>query len=809
MSFHWNLSSDEEDENEEFESKLSMSEMKTNRAPAHVTPQSSSTTASSNNSSVARMPTASDAQDFFFSDDEDEDEVDWEDADSVGSDELLDAKLPANNTHQAPKPVTIDMNAPQQTSADTKKKKKRSGRRIYRFHSLPPHLQSLLLDIQHSHLLTLSSRAIQISQCCSNSEVLHVAYSLVPNQNGSNDQVPTQAEVREFVSWYTSLVNQVTQRRRRIRAANEAAGAPTMRQSKKRKVSLDENRLASIQPDRLLEVSSYLSPTNEEHHHLLMQDPMELSNQDKVQLLVAMARSKGWRARYVTTLDPVGLDLDVDHPLFAMKNIGNVFRAFSKTKRTGASLDTKPAATDEQLPLALSDREFGWVEILCKPPSPKVRQSQYRWMHVDPSRNLIDRPNDVESLYKTVIHGNKGGSKATIAYVLAVEHLPRESRDLLAADDGEEKQYQLRLTDVTPRYANSWSQTLRLRTAKKSRTDGGDDNAWWTESIKAVNRYHRSGSKSPDLLKSIGLSKLDAIEIEDSSDENGMDDSIYADEVIERGEKEELITSAANEAIPTSKAAFNNHPIYAIQAVLNANEVFAPDAKDRICGIFKGTPVYRRNDVHTAITAKKWLYEGRKVKDDELRKPVKRVKARKKPTPKGFQALHSYGVGTGNDGSEEARQRDIAKGSGREEENDGMQNLYAIWQTLPWSPIPVGPNDPIPTNEYKNIELKLLNPGLVHLDEAGASKVAKKLGIPYAPCLLGFEGHGGNRTPSIRGIIVHEHNIDLLREAHTEFMSSQLEREHEKRTERIRKRWKKLIVGLLTKERLEREYGGD
>jgi xeroderma pigmentosum group C-complementing protein len=105
--------------------------------------------------------------------------------------------------------------------------------------------------------------------------------------------------------------------------------------------------------------------------------------------------------------------------------------------------------------------------------------------------------------------------------------------------------------------------------------------------------------------------------------------------------------------------------------------------------------------------------------------------------------------------------------------------------------------------------LELLNSGLVHLEEAGASRVAKKLCIPYAPCLLGFEGHSGNRTPSIRGIVVHEHNADLVREAHTEFISSQLEREHEKRAERTRTRWKKLIVGLLTKERLEQEYGED
>ncbi len=44
-------------------------------------------------------------------------------------------------------------------------------------------------------------------------------------------------------------------------------------------------------------------------------------------------------------------------------------------------------------------------------------------------------------------------------------------------------------------------------------------------------------------------------------------------------------------------------------------------------------------------------------------------------------------------------------------------------------------------------------------------------------------------------------------EAHAEFMSGALEQEYEERKTRILKRWKKLIVGVLTKERLERESG--
>lgn len=516
-------------------------------------------------------------------------------------------------------------------------------------------------------------------------------------------------------------------------------------------------------------------------------------------IFYCFCRSKGWRARYVAALDPIACDLNVDHPLFLMNNVGNVFRELSKRKVSKTSLDCKPSARKEE-ETAGEEKEVGWLEILCKPASKsrrsETKSEQYRWMHVDPSRGLIDQPNAVETVLKNVLHGGKGARKATIAYALAVEHIARNPNDEHEGSTGEEDMYQLRLMDVTPRYANSWSQSLRLRSAKTSRSGAATDNVWWQQTLKSINgsipKHNANGS-----------SKMEVIEIDDSSDEGGVEDSLDPDEAIERAEHAEL--STANEAIPTSKAAFNNHPVYAIPSVLKAHEVLAPDAKTRICGIFKGVPVYRRSDVHTGLAAKKWLYQGRKVKDEEMKKPAKKVKARKKPTPKGFKPLQSYGVGAGNDGSEEAQQRDIAKAS--LEDNDGMVNLYGFWQTLPWFPNPVGPNDPIPVNEFNNVELDLLNPGLVHLPEHGVSRVAKKLGIPYAPCLLGFEGHGGNRTPTIRGVVVHEHNVDLLKCARSEFMSGQLEREHEKRAERIRKRWKKLIVGLLTRERIEREYG--
>ena len=102
-----------------------------------------------------------------------------------------------------------------------------------------------------------------------------------------------------------------------------------------------------------------------------------------------------------------------------------------------------------------------------------------------------------------------------------------------------------------------------------------------------------------------------------------------------------------------------------------------------------------------------------------------------------------------------------------------MESLYVIWQTRKWSPPFVSSNDKIPVNGYRNVELVLLNPGLVHLRKKRIANVAKKLSIPYAPCLVGFEG----ANPKIEGIVVHEHNSELLFEAHVESESQTIERE--------------------------------
>jgi len=341
---------------------------------------------------------------------------------------------------------------------------------------------------------------------------------------------------------------------------------------------------------------------------------------------------------------------------------------------------------------------------------------------------------------------------------------------------------------------------------------------WWETSLKRINKHcrpnkrHRSKIPTKSPVRSVTKAKtksgreVDVVELESSEDDkNGTahhDNNSDSDED-ETVEARELTGSIEKEKIPTSKAAFKQSPFYVIPSVLNSRDVLHPDARKRISGVFKGELVYRRSDVSKALRANKWLYQGRRVKESETEQPVKQVKKRKKPVGKGFQALTSYGVSEkAQDDMISSIDKNNRRGGGPE-----MDDLYGVWQTESWSPPYVGPTDAIPTNEYKNVELALINPGLTHMDQPRLAPIARKLGLPYAPCMLGYEGHGGNRAPTIRGIVVHDHDVALLREAFAEWESHAAEKERQERKSMILKRWKRLVFGIMTKDRLDREYG--
>lgn len=440
-------------------------------------------------------------------------------------------------------------------------------------------------------------------------------------------------------------------------------------------------------------------------------------------------------------------------------------------------------------------------------------------------------------------------SKQLVSYVLAVEYRKPAEQKLNHSEDPSLKKRSvlsgIHLTDVTPRYASAWSKTLKLRGVTNRdlirlvyRSDSSSyqshSTLWWESLLQKFNRTFQP------LNSSFGKKKSSSSRNSVPLSENEHNDDIIINELpivttpkdcnssrkipynsnvaeIHEGtrdddqllqknflmEQKEFQEAAHKEAIPTSKNSFKNHPLYVIQSVLKELEVLMPDAKKHIIGMFKGEPVYKRCCVSPAYSEKKWLYERRKVRDAELSKPAKVVTPKRTiKRPKTFKALSTYGI---NNDDTDVQQISAPNGMEIFDET-GKVRLYGIWQTDPWMPKYISLNDDIPRNEYGNIEKAMINPGLEHIKEPRMSRVAKKLGIPYVPCLVGFEGP--LRAPSIQGIVVHHQNVTLLREAYVEFESHNVEKEYEKKQKLILLRWKRLIVGMQTKDRLEKEYGG-
>eukprot|EP00980_Cylindrotheca_fusiformis_P030376 scaffold24732_cov162-Cylindrotheca_fusiformis.AAC.1 len=688
-------------------------------------------------------------------DEEEEEEIDWEDGhDGDDKDATEDGKLAADKVpHIQLKPVTLDWDKSKE-EAKKNKKRKRVARRSYRFEHLPWDLQRFLTNLQKTHMLCLTGHAIRASEYCSEEEPVHLAHSLIPSAWMTDHvhqkrQAPTEDDLGHFCHFFFSLVREPPRN-----------GWPSGRSKQKKQKGKFVNS-ATIRY-RTEEFCSHLAAIagGRQQQSLRKKKVAVYSCHDKLHLLLCMARSLGWRARYVVAIEPTNKDLDVNHPLFVTMSTRNVFqRIWKEQNKNGAKVakkrakltakdnpisidsneddDGKPAAkpspqpaakpstmmtattTTSSAPCSSEKVPVCWLEILCQ--NNQGSEHKYRWVTVDPRLELVNAPSAVEKLLYSLEHQisfSNVKKKIPISYALAAEHIPGSTK--------------CRLTDVTPRYATSWVDTLKSRGVLRGKQTKVKDSEridhWWTSVLKTVNSVGKAKVRKE--LRSKGKSVGDAIVLDDDNFVESGDQKLKA---VDEHEKQELHASTRDEPIPTSKTAFKSHPIYVIPSVLNANEVLVPDARKRFCGIFKGEMVYRRTDVEQALAEKKWLYLGRKVKRSEVKRPIKRVKARKKSTKAGFKALKTYGVGASNDGGDEFKKKQLEAGEADLE--DGMEDIYASWQTDPWSPPPVGPNDPIPVNEFNNVELELLNPGLVHINLQRISKLAKQLGMYVLVCI--------------------------------------------------------------------------
>eukprot|EP00475_Leptophrys_vorax_P022033 TRINITY_DN2997_c0_g2_i1.p1 TRINITY_DN2997_c0_g2~~TRINITY_DN2997_c0_g2_i1.p1 ORF type:complete len:460 (+),score=120.00 TRINITY_DN2997_c0_g2_i1:614-1993(+) len=241
-------------------------------------------------------------------------------------------------------------------------------------------------------------------------------------------------------------------------------------------------------------------------------------------------------------------------------------------------------------------------------------------------------------------------------------------------------------------------------------------------------------------------------------------------------EEKDLEKIVNSETIPNTLEAFRNHPLYAIEKFLKKYEEIYP--KKPVLGQIGKFKIYPRENVHTLHTEDRWIREGRQVKQDEI--PFKVVKARATPTSKRKRDV------------EEVLHGDTGGGTVKEAE------LFGIWQTNPWSP-PAAENGIVPKNERGNVDLwsdAHLPPGTVHLNLPRVVGIARKLGIDFATAMVGFEMKQRRWVPVLDGIVVCKEFEAIVRDAWEEAESKRIERENEKRLERVSQGWKKLVKSV-------------
>ncbi|KAF5750000.1 DNA repair protein complementing XP-C cells isoform X1 [Tripterygium wilfordii] len=245
----------------------------------------------------------------------------------------------------------------------------------------------------------------------------------------------------------------------------------------------------------------------------------------------------------------------------------------------------------------------------------------------------------------------------------------------------------------------------------------------------------------------------------------------------------ELEIRALTEPLPTNMQAYRNHQLYAVEKWLTKHQILHP--KGPILGFCSSHPVYPRDCVQTLRTKQRWLREGLRVKAEEV--PAKVLKHSAKL--KKVQLSEDDGYG--------------------EVDSKGIVELYGKWQLEPLI-LPHAVNGIVPKNEYGDVEVwseKCLPPGTVHVRLPRAFSVAKKLGVDYAPAMVGFEFRNGRCIPVFDGIVVCAEFKDAILEA---FAGEEERREAEEKKRNEAKaisRWYQLLSSVVTRQRLNNRYG--
>eukprot|EP00516_Mucochytrium_quahogii_P006418 CAMPEP_0203747326 /NCGR_PEP_ID=MMETSP0098-20131031/2511_1 /ASSEMBLY_ACC=CAM_ASM_000208 /TAXON_ID=96639 /ORGANISM=" , Strain NY0313808BC1" /LENGTH=587 /DNA_ID=CAMNT_0050635721 /DNA_START=1954 /DNA_END=3714 /DNA_ORIENTATION=+ len=324
--------------------------------------------------------------------------------------------------------------------------------------------------------------------------------------------------------------------------------------------------------------------------------------------------------------------------------------------------------------------------------------------------------------------------------------------------------------DVTMKYASHWTKTSKER---HKENDG-----WWqcftlsTLQEKARQRVvseWKSNMLSDSAYKLLCMSMSNALVSK---------------------EEEIMKEQAMKEEMPSSVEGFRKHRRFILETQLTKYQGLKKDTTS--VGVFKGTAVYLRSGVFTLYSKTGWRKQGRRVKEEELANPAKRVLPTKRPSTNNQTQDTPSSKGGPQTFSEAIAEQQDDENCDDLEINDGKINLYGEWQTYIYIPPSVGPAGEIPKSEFGNVELwtpSCCPIGAVHVKEACAAQAARELGIDFAPAMVGFERRNMHMVPKLEGIVVAKEFVEVVRAGALAVEQAKLEKLAAKRQERILNCW--------------------
>ncbi|XP_074308619.1 DNA repair protein RAD4 [Silene latifolia] len=463
----------------------------------------------------------------------------------------------------------------------------------------------------------------------------------------------------------------------------------------------------------------------------------------EMQLQMAMAAT----SVETSEMKPVeSTSCSLSHPL-------NSLSPFKKLKR----IAEESPSSSHVISTAIGSKKVGaplyWAEVFCN-----GENLTGKWVHIDAVNSIVDGELKVEAL--------AAACKSSLRYVVAF------------AGHGAK--------DVTRRYCAKWYQISPKRI----------DPGWWDavlSSLKELESRATGGIPSKEVVGEVGqtslthavtsgksrLSEKSSVGLGKNKETCSSGSSVYSRSI---AEDMELATRALTEPLPTNQQAYRNHPLYVIEKWLSKYQILHP--KGPLLGFCSGHAVYPRTCVQTLHTKQRWLREGLQVRLNEL--PSKVVKSCYKNRKGQVTEVENS--------AEVASEADIA--------------LFGKWQTEMLC-LPHAVDGKVPKNERGQVDVwseKCLPPGTIHLRLPRLVPVAKRLGIDFAPAMVGFEFRNGRSVPVYEGIVVCQEFRETILEAYTE-EEQRREEEEKKRDERqAMSRWYQLLSSMVTRQRLNDKY---